>query len=383
MTFFKFGMGTKVLMGENVCEQIMSEAEILGAKKALLVTDQGLEKAGIIERILKHIDENKLEVIIFNEVKPDPSVKTIDKGGALAREKGCDLIIAAGGGSPIDAGKGISVIANNSGSSADYEGLNQYKKPPLPLFAVPTTTGTGSEVTFGAVITNTDTNYKFILYGDDLAPKAAFLDPALVVGIPRSVLLPTAIDALTHAMESYISKNSTLQSRALALEAIRLIKKNLSPAIENSNNIEVMANMLYAANIAGIAFGTSRLGIIHAMALPLGAFFHVPHGIANTILLPHGLDYNFGYADKRYCDMARAMDEDPDSLSEQDGARKLIDAVKKLVRDIGAPTRLSDVGVKEDKINDMARDTMKSSHIPANPRPILEDEVAQIYRQAL
>lgn len=381
MSFLKFAMGTKVLMGDGVCGQIILEAEIAKAKKALIVTDTGLENAGIIDRFLNYIDTSKLDVTIFNEVLPDPSVKTVDKGAELAREEECDLIIAVGGGSCIDAGKGISVVAVNGGTAADYEGLNRYGKPPLPLFAVPTTAGTGSEVTFGAVLTNM--NYKFILYGDSLAPKAAFLDPSLVVGIPPRILLPPAMDALTHAMESYLSKGSTLQSGTMALRAVTLIKDNLKPAVENTTDVGTITNLLYAANIAGIAFATSRLGIVHAMALPLGAFYHVPHGVANTILLPHGLEYNLGWADKRYCDLAQAMGENIAGLPEKDGASRLIEGVRKLAADAGAPSKLSAVGVTEDKIAEMARDTMKSSHIPANPRPILEKEVAELYRKAL
>jgi alcohol dehydrogenase class IV len=383
MAFLKFAMRTKVLMGEGVCRQIMVEASQSGVKKALLVTDEGLVKAGIIDRVLRHIDKNILKVVVFSDVKPDPSVKAIDKGSRIVKENNCDLIIAVGGGSPIDAAKGISVVASNGGTCADYEGLNQYKKAPLPMFAIPTTVGTGSEVTFGAVLTNTDTNYKFILYGDNLAPNVAFLDPELVVGIPKHILLSTAMDALTHSIESYISKSSTMQSRTMAIEAIRIIKNNIKPALDDTNNIQIISNMLYAANIAGIAFATSRLGVVHAMALPLGAFFHVPHGIANTILLPYGLEYNLGYADRSYCEMAQAMGEDLEGLTEKEGAYKLTEAVKKLVKVIGAPTKLYNLGVREDKIGDMARDTMKSSHIPANPRTIFEEDIAKIYYEAL
>ena len=383
MACLKFAMRTKVLMGEGVCGQIMAEAGLIGVKKALLVTDEGLEKAGIIDRVMRYIDKNKLQIVVFSEVKPDPSIKVIKKGSQFAKENNCDLIIAVGGGSPIDAAKGISVEATNDGTCADYEGSNQYKNAPLPIFAIPTTVGTGSEVTFGAVLTNTDTNYKFILYGDNLAPDVAFLDPELVVGIPRHILLPTAMDALTHGIESYLSKGSTMHSRAMAIEAIRIIKNNIKPALDDTNNVKIILNMLYAANIAGIAFATSRLGVVHAMALPLGAFFHVPHGIANTILLPYGLEYNLGYADRRYCEIAQAMGEDLEGLTEKDGAYKLIAAIKKLVEVTGAPTKLFNVGVREDKIDNMARDTMKSSHIPVNPRVIFEEDIVKIYHEAL
>jgi len=244
-----------------------------------------LVAAGIVEKVLEQIDRTRFTVTVFDEVEPDPSVKVVNKGASLATDTGADLILAVGGGSPIDAGKGIAVVATNGGSSADYEGLDKYSAAPLPLFAIPTTCGTGAEVTFGAVLTNTETDYKFILYGYNAAPQAAFLDPTLLVGMPKQIMAPTAMDALTHAVESYLSKGATPQSRPMALEAIRIIGRNLVRAYQDTSDLEAMSNMLYASNIAGIAFACSRLGIVHAMALPLGAFFHVPHGVANAILL--------------------------------------------------------------------------------------------------
>lgn len=383
MAFKKFAMSTNVLMGEGVCEQIEAQANIRGASKIMLVTDEGLVKAGIVDKVLANIDKSKFEVTIFDEVKPDPSVKVVDKGAAIASQKGVDLIIAVGGGSPIDAGKGISVVAINGGSAADYEGLDKYTKPPLPLFAIPTTCGTGSEVTFGAVLTNTDTDYKFILYGYNCAPQVALLDPTLLLGMPAKIMVPPAMDSLTHAVESYISKGATPQSKAMALEAIKIISENFKIAAADTTNLEAMSNMLYAANIAGIAFGCSRLGIVHAMALPLGAFFHVPHGIANSILLPHGLDYNLGFDDQGYCDMAKAMGTDLSGLSERQGAEKFIELVRTLACDVGAPDKLSEVGVTADKMLNMAEDTMKSSHIPFNPRAVTKEEVAQFYHKAM
>jgi alcohol dehydrogenase class IV len=383
MAITKFALNTQVLIGSGACREIGALADQLGVRNILLVTDAGLVKAGLADRVAAPLDRTRFTVTLYSEVEPDPTVNVVDRGAAQCREAGCELVLAVGGGSAIDAGKGIAVVATNGGSSADYEGMNKYTRAPLPLFAVPTTCGTGSEVTFGAVLTKPDTNYKFILYGTTCAPVAAFLDPDLLLGMPRQVMVPTGMDALTHAVESYLSKGATPQSRPLALEAIRLIGRHFLKAAANTRNGEAMSQMLYAANIAGMAFACSRLGIVHAMALPLGAFFHVPHGIANSILLPHGLAYNLGYHDQGYCAMAAALGEDLTGQSPQQGAAKLVEAVRKLARDVQAPSRLSEVGVKEDKIKEMARDTMKSSHIPANPRPIKEEEVAQLYRQAM
>ncbi len=383
MAMLKFAMNTRVLMGEGVCEQIAAQADLLGVKTILVVTDQGLVAAGIVERVLASFDSSRYAVTVFDEVKPDPSVEVVDKGASIAAGIGAELILAVGGGSPIDAGKGIAVVATNGGSSANYEGLDKYTAPPLPLFAVPTTCGTGAEVTFGAVLTDTSTDYKFILYGYNCAPQAAFLDPTLLLGMPPHVMAPTAMDALTHAVESYLSKGATPQSRPLALEAIRIIGRNIVPAYRNTSDRQAMSAMLYASNIAGIAFACSRLGVVHAMALPLGAFFHVPHGIANAILLPHGLQYNLGYNDPACRNIAEALGVDVTGLSDADAAQKAVDVIRKMAADVGIPSALGAVGVTEDKIPQMAADTMKSSHIPANPRPILAAEVAEIYRLAL
>jgi alcohol dehydrogenase len=383
MAYTKFAMGTAVFMGAGCRGALDAQAALLGGSTALLVTDKVLVRAGVVAKVLSSLAPRGLKVYVFDEVAPDPAVSTVDAGGAMAREKGCDLIVAVGGGSPIDAAKGISVVATNGGSCADYEGMDRYRRAPLPVIAIPTTVGTGSEVTFGAVLTNTATNYKFILYGHNLAPKVALLDPELLVGIPRSVVVPTGMDALTHGIESFLSKGATPQSRPLALEAIRIVSGNIRQAAEHPDDIAVLSNMLYGANIAGIAFACSRLGVVHAMALPLGAFFHVAHGIANAVLLPHGLEYNFGYDNAAYCRIAEAMGEDTASLTPEQGARRAVECVRDLVRLLGVPAGLSALGVGRDRIDDMARDAMKSSHVSANPRPMTQSDVAELYARAM
>ncbi|MFQ6042495.1 MAG: iron-containing alcohol dehydrogenase [Candidatus Poribacteria bacterium] len=378
-----FYMPTKILMGEGVTSEIGSEAKMIGATTVLVVTDEGIRKAGLLENVIPSLEDAGIEVDVFAEVTPDPTVKLVEKGAAIVKQKGHDLIIAVGGGSSIDAAKGVAVMAANEGSMCDFEGVDKFTHKPLPVFAVPTTVGTGSEVTFGAVLTDTTRNYKFLVYGDSIAPRVAFLDPVMVSTAPTSVIIPTGMDALTHAIESYISLRATPQSEALAIGAIRLIAANLRQAVANSGNLEAVGNMLTAANLAGIAFGNSRLGIIHAMALPLGAFFHAPHGIANTILLPYGLEFNLIATPRKYVDIASAMGEITIGMSLMDAAEKTIEAVKKLADDIGAPKNLKSLGVEADMIPQMAADAMKSSHIPANPRKISSKDVEELYRKAL
>ena len=370
-------------MGEGITSEIGDEARTFGASRILVVTDKHIRQAGILARVTDSLKHAGLAVSVFDEVTPDPTVTLVQRGAGVFKEMGCDLIISVGGGSSIDAGKGISIMATNAGSICELEGVDKFKNDPVPMFAVPTTAGTGSEVTFGAVLTDTSRNYKFLVYGSRLAPKVAFLDPVMVVTAPPSVMIPTGMDALTHAIESYISLWATPQTEALAIHAIRLIAAHLRQAVANSQNLNAVGNMLLAANLAGIAFGNSRLGIVHAMALPLGAFFHIPHGIANTILLPHGLDFNLIAAPRKYTEIAGAMGEPLAGLSLIEAANKTIEAVEKLAADIGAPNSLKSLGVSEDKIPQMVEDAMKSGHIPANPRRITEEDIRQLYERAL
>ena len=378
-----FYMPTKILSGEGVTGEIGSEAKMIGATAVLVVTDEGIRKAGILEKVILSLENAGIEVDIFAEVMPDPTVTLVERGAAIVKQKGHNLIIAVGGGSSIDTAKGISVMATNDGSICDFEGVDKFVNQPLPIFAVPTTAGTGSEVTFGAVLTDEYRDYKFIVYGDRIAPRVAFLDPIMVSTVPPSVMIPTGMDALTHAIESYISLRATPQTEALAISAIKLISANLRQAVANSGNLEAVGNMLIAANLAGIAFGNSRLGIIHAMALPLGAFFHVPHGTANTVLLPYGLEFNLIATPRKYVDIASAMGEMTIGLSLIDAAEKAIESVKKLASDISAPKNLKSLGVEADIIPQMAADAMKSSHISANPRKISQRDVEELYRKTL
>ena len=383
MKRFQFCAPTKVIGGADIATEIGAEAEAFGVRKVLVVTDTGVLGAGLVEPVVSSLNKAGIKATVFDEVKPDPTMAVVARGAELARREGCKLLVAVGGGSSIDAAKGISIVTTNGGSVCDYEGANKYSEPPLPIIAIPTTAGTGSEVTFGAVLTDEERNYKFIVYGTSLVPRVALLDPAMVATAPPSVKIPTGMDALTHAIESYTSLGATPQTEALAIHAVRMISENLRDAVADSDDLEAIGNMLVASNVAGLAFATSRLGIAHAMALPLGAFFHVPHGVACTILLPHAIAFNAEAALSKYGEVTRAMGESTRGLSRKEAAELAVEAVQRLASDIGAPSRLGEVGVKEDVIPQMAQDTMKSSHIPVNPREITVDAVEELYRTAM
>lgn len=383
MKRFQFFAPTKVIGGVGVATEVGTEAEGFGARRALVVTDAGVAGAGLVGPVVRSLNEVGIEATVFDDVKPDPTVAIVTRGSETARREGCRLVVAVGGGSSIDAAKGIAIMSTNGGSICDYEGANKFAEPPLPVIAIPTTAGTGSEVTFGAVLTDEERSYKFIVYGTSAVPRVALLDPTMAATAPRAVKISTGMDALTHAIESYTSLGSTPQTEALAIYAVRMVSENLREAVADDQNLEAIGNMLVASNVAGIAFATSRLGIVHAMALPLGAFFHVPHGVACTILLPSGLAFNTEASLSKYGDVARAMGEKTEGLSRREAAQLAVEAVQRLAGDIGAPSRLGDLGVKEEMISQMAKDAMKSSHIPVNPRKITVDAVESLYRKAM
>jgi alcohol dehydrogenase class IV len=381
-TVTRFHIPTKVVRGIGAVEQLGEEAKALGAKRALVVTDKNLVEAGLMEKVEEPLKSAGLKVDIFDEGVPDPTVKLVEKGMAVIKKASYGVIIGVGGGSNIDAAKAMSVMANNPGSICDYEGSDKFAKPPMPIIAVPTTAGTGSEVTYASVVTDTERDYKFVVWSSLLPPKVAILDPQMPATGPVMVRISAGMDALTHAVESYVSKNANPYSESLALSAIKLISENLRMSIADANNAEAMANMQLAANMAGMAFTNTRLGVVHAIALPPSALFHIPHGIANAILLPYGMEFNLIGNPRKFADIACAMGENVDGLTVMEAAIVAVDAVRELAADIGAPQSLESVGAKEDAIPKMAEDGMKSGHLAVNPRQVSIEDVVKIFEAA-
>ncbi len=378
-----FHVPTKVVRGTGAVEQLGEEAKALGAKRALVVTDQNLIEAGQVEKVEAPLKSAGIEVVVFDEGIPDPTVKLIEKGTEIVRTGNFGVIIGVGGGSNIDAAKAMSVMANNPGTICDYEGSDKFENPPMPIIAVPTTAGTGSEVTYASVVTDTDRDYKFVVWSSLLTPRVAILDPQMPATGPQIVRISAGMDALTHAVESYLSKQASPYSESLALSAIKLVAENLRMSIADAENSEAMTNMQIAANMAGMAFTNTRLGIVHAIALPPSALFHIPHGIANAILLPHGMEFNLIGNPAKFVDIAYAMGENVDGLTIMDAAMCAVDAVRDLAADIGAPQTLSSVGATEDAVPKMAEDGMKSGHLAVNPRQVSIEDVVKIFEAAL
>lgn len=372
-----FYIPTKIVKGIEALEKLGDEAKKFNAKRVLIVTGKNIVKVGaadLVQRILKKSD---IESEVFDEVLPDPTVKVVEKGTEILKNGNFDLLVGLGGGSNIDAAKAMSIMANNPGSICDYEGSDKFSNPTLPIIAIPTTAGTGSEVSYSAVITDTDRDYKFVVWSSLIAPRVAILDPHLPATAPVSVIVAAGMDALTHAIESYVSKLANTYSETLALASIKMIADNLRQCVADPHNLIMMSHMQIAANMAGMAFTSTRLGIVHALALPPSALFHVPHGIANAILLPHGMEFNVLAYPKKFKNIASAMGEHVDGIKLMEAAYSSIDAVIELADDIGAPANLERVGVKKESLQKMAEDAMKSGHIAVNPRHVtLENAIA-------
>lgn len=378
---FMFVHTTKVVCGLNSASSIAEELSALGAKKPLIVTDKGIVGAGLLESITGSLEEAGMAYKVFDEVEANPVNATVEKGAKSVRDEGFDSVVAVGGGSSIDASKAIAMLATNEGTVADYEGIDVFKNPLLPLIAIPTTVGTGSEVTRGFVVTDPARKAKTVTVSVMLFPKVAILDATLLTKLPSHITASTGMDALTQAIEAYIALGSNPISDALNIQAVKMIAENLRPAVAG-NDLEALMNMQIATTIEGIGFHNAGLGLVHAMANTVGGYFNTPHGVTNAIILPHVLEYNMISNVKKYAELARAMGEKVDHLSDREAAERFIEAVKTLSKDLGIPEHLSEIGVRREALPAVARDSLSSIDIPANPRRYSEEAILELLEKA-
>jgi alcohol dehydrogenase len=379
---FSFSVPGQIRFGVGIIKQLPAELEKNGIDNVLVVSDPGVVKAGLLEEMFNLLREAGIRFTLFDQVEPNPSVETVIKALAAYRDNGCQGMVAFGGGSPMDVAKAAGVLVTNEGELTQYEGIGKFKNPPPPILAIPTTAGTASEVTPFAVITNRQINYKFPVAGPSLIPRVAMLDPVLITTLPPQVAAATGMDALTHAIESYLSLTAHPFSESMSEKAIFLIGRHLKNFVANRQDLEAAGGMLLASLFAGIAFGHARLGLVHAMAHPLGGFFDVPHGMANAVLLPYVMQFNL-LADKgKYQQIARLLGEDLHGLSPAEKAQQAIVAVENLNKDIGIPAKISAVGVKREAIPQMAVDTMKSGNVKINPRQANMEDIIRLFELA-
>lgn len=370
-----FGRGAVRLLGE--------ELSALGAKRVLLVGDRDLSETKVLDRAADSLKGASIEIIPYYKVTPEPSPSLADEGSELAKKEGVDAVVGIGGGSTMDVAKAVAVLARNPGKAVDYIGLGLVKNAGIPSVMVPTTAGTGSEVTFTAVFTMRESKSKGGINSPYLYPYAAILDPELTMSLPPYPTAYTGMDALTHAIESFTSLQAHFYSSTISLEAIELISSSLRGAVYDGGNIRYRETMFQGSYLAGLGLAMAGVGAVHALAYPLGALFNVPHGIANAVLLPYVLAYNFPGNMARFAVIAEAMGEETEGLSLREAARLAAEAVADLSRDIGIPATLRDLDVPIEAIPEMAQGAMKVARpLANNPRPVNVDNAAEIYRLA-
>lgn len=378
-----FFMPTINLMGKDSVLELANQIKTLGCKKPLIVTDKVLVSVGLVKMVTDVLDRDRISYAIFDGTAPNPTVKNVEEGTALFKKESCDMLIAVGGGSPIDCAKGIGLVVGNGGSIKDFEGINKSKKPMPPFIAVNTTAGTASEMTRFTIITDTDRHVKMAIVDWRVTPTVSINDPELMVKMPASLTAATGMDALTHAVEAYVSTIATPLTDCLALEAIRLIQKWLRPAYSNGENRAARLGMAYAEFLAGMAFNNASLGFVHAMAHQLGGFYDLPHGVCNAILLPHVQRFNLISCPERFVDIAVAMGENVEGLSVIEAAELALNAIKRLALDVGIPSGLKELGVKEKDLPTLAENAMKDVCNLTNPRKANKDLVIEIFKNAL
>ncbi len=381
---FGFFVPTVTLMGVGSHKEIGKQINMLGGKRPFVCTDNGIVNTGIADQVVKVIEEDcGVEATIYSGVQPNPTDSNVHEGLEIYKKSDCDLIISLGGGSPHDCGKGIGIVATNGGNIRDYEGVDQSQKAMPPFIAVNTTAGTASEMTRFCVITDTSRKVKMAIVDWRVTPNVAIDDPLLMVGMPPGLTAATGMDALTHAVEAYVSTIATPLTDACALKAIKLVASYLRAAVANGDDMEARDKMCYAQYLAGMAFNNASLGYVHAMAHQLGGVYDLPHGVCNAVLLPHVCRFNRIAKMDRFADIAVAMGENIDGLSVRAAADVAPETIQTLSADVGIPRGLKDLGVKDDDLKVMAENAQKDACGLTNPRRPTLEEVIGIYRNAL
>lgn len=384
MKDFIFRMPAKIRFGIGISRNIADICSEFGAKKAFVVTDSMIIKTNILDPIKESFEKAGMPYEIYSDIVPDPAIETVDAIAEVLRKSGADIVVAVGGGSPIDAAKSICMLQTNEGSIREYlfGGSKTVTNPSMTLLCVPTTAGSGSEMTAAAVITDNQNQIKLSVTHDYLVPKIALIDPLLHVGMPAYITATTGIDALTHAIEAYVSLNASPVSDAMALQAMRIIGKNLRTAVANGNDLEARSNMAIASSLAATAFFNGGLGVVHGIAQSMGGVAHVAHGVANSLILPYAMERNVVGNLEKFKEIAVALGENVDGLSLREAADKAPDAVFKLARDTRIPLKLKEVGVTRDHFPDILKGTMAYRLLAVNPCKLQEKDVMEILEKA-
>ena len=379
INFFDFVLPTKIRYGAGLLKVLGEELRFLQAKKVMIITDKGLVKAGMVKMITELIEAEGIAFIIYDEIEANPKDYNVEAAAEKAKEEFIDTIVAFGGGSPIDAAKAVTVLAKQGGKVRDYQGKGKIKDDCLPLITIPTTAGTGSEVTFSSVITDTKEKFKFTIKSTSIAARTAIIDPELTLTVPPLITAATGIDALTHAIEGYTANCTEPIAEAVGLYAVEYIAKNIVEAVNNGGNIEARDKMMMGSLLAGLSFSHADVASVHCMAEALGSIYDAPHGMCNAILLPYVMEFSLPAAEYKYSRIARAMGiEDKDDFA---AAVKGIEHIKKLSKEIGLPG-IRSLNVKTDDFELLAEMSVKNGSNESNPREIKKDDYVMLFNKA-
>ncbi|MDR2695590.1 MAG: iron-containing alcohol dehydrogenase [Deltaproteobacteria bacterium] len=371
--------------GPGVAEQAGAEAKRTGVSRALLITDSFLLSSGTVNPVLNSLKNAGVAVTVYSGVNSEPTLAHVEECATLLKESGAELLIGCGGGSPIDVAKAVSVLSANAGKIQDYMGLDKAPNRGLPIMVVPTTAGTGSEATAVTIITDTERDIKMLIISPWIMPQVALLDPRLTLKMPRNITAATGLDALTHAIEAYVSRKAQPMTDVLALSAVRLIAKNLPVAFDEPSNLEARAATLLGAFQAGAAFSNASVALVHGMSRPIGALFHVPHGVSNAVLLGPVMEFSLSGNYARYAEVAQALGVAPAS-DQKKTAEAGAKSVQELIQRLEIPG-LAQLGVTREKlepvVQKMANDAIASGSPANNPRLATPEEIISLYYAAL
>lgn len=371
--------------GPGSRKEMITELKRMGARKAMVVTDPGLLKFGVAKMVTDVMDEAGFPYSIFSEVKPNPTVSNVKAGLQAFAEADADVLVAIGGGSAMDTAKAIGIVARNPefADIVSLEGCAPTRNKCVPIIALPTTAGTAAETTINYVIIDEEKQKKMVCVDPNDIPAVAIIDAELMYSLPRSLTAATGMDALTHAIEGYITKGAWEMSDMFELEAIRMIHRHLAKAVNNPTDAEARSGMALAQYIAGMAFSNVGLGLVHGMAHPMGSLFDVPHGVANALLLPTVMEFNTCAAEAKYRHIAEAMGVSTAGMTDKEAAAAACKAVKDLAIEVGIPQHLSELGIKESDIDRLSEQAAEDVCTPGNPREVTLEDIKALYKAVL
>ncbi|MGQ8776193.1 L-threonine dehydrogenase [Serratia sp. NA_112.1] len=371
------------MIGSGCLNDAANTMKQQGLRHALIVTDKVLNNIGVVAQVQQLLAAQQIESCVYDGTHPNPTTLNVQQGLALLQEHRCDCVVSLGGGSPHDCAKGIALVATNGGEIKDYEGVDRSAKPQLPMVAINTTAGTASEMTRFCIITDEARHIKMAIVDKHVTPILSVNDPHLMAGMPKGLTAATGMDALTHAIEAYVSSAANPITDACALKAVTMIAESLRDAVADGSNMQARENMAYAQFLAGMAFNNASLGYVHAMAHQLGGFYDLPHGVCNAVLLPHVQEFNARVCAPRLKDIAVAMGLDVKHLNDPQGAAACIAAIRLLAKDVGIPAGLLDLKVKEQDFDTLAANALKDACGFTNPIQATHEQIVAIFRAAM